>query len=97
MTKLVKKDLLNLGDGVKVVSESTDKVYKITLISNPADREKVCLKCTCPSWRYNNNPKDLVKGRVCKHIQQFLAEQVHPNTRRHLAKGIFAGLRKVGV
>lgn len=91
MMKLTKDELRMLVEGVKVKSASNpSKTYTIKLIESPfkENKGKLILYCTCPSWKFGGK----THKRVCKHIKQFLAENVHPNTRRHLEAGIEGGL-----
>ena len=67
-------------------ASNLNKTYTIKLIESPfkENKGKLILYCTCPSWKFGGK----THKRVCKHIKQFLAENVHPNTRRHLEAGI---------
>jgi len=88
--KMTKNELRKMKDGVKVRSMTNpDKTYTVKLIVSkfPENRGKLMLACSCPAWKFNHGGK-----RVCKHIKKFLEENVHPNTRRRLEKGLEAGL-----
>ena len=89
--RLTKAQLKELENGVKVQSDSNpDKFYTIKLVESnfKSNKGKLILYCSCPSWRFGSKKHN----RVCKHIKKFLAENVHPNTRRHLINGVEAGL-----
>jgi len=75
----------------EVPSSSGNGNYTVTLLEKKDG--KAFFFCTCPSWRYNNNPKDQSKARVCKHIQKVLQNQVHPNTARKLEEGSKGGVK----
>jgi len=92
-----KKDLLQelkrAGGVYKIKSDSSNKVYKLEVVESKFNKNRgdYILRCSCPSWKYNNSKYG---DRVCKHIHSFLKMNVHPNTRRELAKGLDGGLKK---